>query len=346
MSTNIKAQSMLTAQMTAPLKSATKDEAIPSIKANEVLIEVKSAGVCGTDLHIWHGSYALAKFPLIPGHEFSGVIAQVGSDVKNFKEGDRVTADPNLPCYSCFFCQRRQFNQCLHLEVIGVTRHGAFARYVVAPESAVFAIGGLSFAEAALLEPLTCVVWGLKQVQIQAGDSMLIFGAGPMGILMMQAVKAAGAAFVTMIDREPSRLKLAKELGAHQTILVSEFNLGVAQELSPYGFDIVADATGVPKVIEDSIHFVRAGGKLWVFGVAPEGSQVAFPPADIFRKDLQIIGSFALNKTFTEAIALVKHGAVKVEPLISHQLPLEKFEEALRLAEHDPERMKVQFQLS
>ena len=336
---------MPSAQITAPQQAKVGAETVPQLGSNEVLIEVKSAGICGTDLHIWHGSYALANYPLIPGHEFSGVVVQVGENIRNVTVGDRVTADPNVPCYSCFFCQRKQFNQCLHLEAIGVTRHGAFARYVKAPESSVFNIGDVPFAEAALVEPLACVVWGLKQVRIEAGSSMLIFGAGPMGILMMQTVKAAGVSYVVMVDKEKSRLKLAEQLGASATATADEFNLHEAQALSPHGFDIVADATGVPKVIENSVQFVRAGGTLWVFGVAPEGSRVSLPPDEIFRRDLKVIGSFAINKTFTEAVALVQHGAVDLKPLISHQLPLEQFEEALHIAEHDPERMKVQMRL-
>lgn len=336
-------QKMTSAQIDAPKKAAIRKVDVPAVGPNDVLIKVKSSGICGTDLHIWHGSYELANYPLIPGHEFSGVVVKVGSKVTNFKLNDRVTADPNLPCYSCFFCHRKQFNQCLNLKAIGVTRDGGFANYVVVPETTVFPISDkMSFAEAALLEPLACVVWGLKQVQIQAGDSMLIFGAGPMGILMMQAVKAAGASSVTMIDRESSRLELAKSLGADQTILADDFNTETAQKISAFGFDIVADATGVPKVIEGMVVYARAGAKLWVFGVAPEGSKVAMPPDIIFRKDLKVIGSFALNKTFTEAIALVEHGAVNLKPLISHELPLEEFEQALHLAEQDPNRMKVQ----
>ena len=341
--TNITSLKMTSAQIDAPKRIAIREVDIPSVGPNDVLIKVKSSGICGTDLHIWHGSYELANYPVIPGHEFSGVVVKVGSEVKNFKLNDRVTADPNLPCYSCFFCHRKQFNQCLNLEAIGVTRDGGFANYVLVPATTVFPISDdISFAEAALLEPLACVVWGLKQVQIQASDSMLIFGAGPMGILMMQAVKAAGASSVTIIDKELSRLELAKSLGADHTVLATEFNTEIAQTISAFGFDIVADATGVPKVIENMVTFARAGAKLWVFGVAPEGSKVAMPPDIIFRKDLKVIGSFALNKTFTEAIALVEHGAVNLKPLISHQLALEDFEQALHLAEQDPNRMKVQ----
>ncbi len=336
---------MIVAQILSPLDADVREAEQPVVGARDVLIETKNAGVCGTDLHIWHGSYALAEYPVVPGHEFSGVVAAVGDAVQNFKVGDRVTADPNLPCYGCVFCQQRRFNQCLNLEVIGVTRDGAFARFVSAPESAVYPIADLPFAEAALLEPLACVVWGLKQVQLQAGDKMLIFGAGPMGILMMQATLRAGAASVVMVDKEAWRLEIAAQLGATATVQADALTPQTFMDLAPYGFDVVADATGVPKVIEGTFAYVKPGGKVWVFGVTSAEVRVPFSPYEVFRKDLKIIGSFALNKTFHEAIALVQGGAVKLAPIISHQLPLAEFKRGLELAERDPKRMKVQFAL-
>ena len=239
---------MIAAQIRSPLDANVLEAAPPELGPRDVLIEVKNAGVCGTDLHIWHGSYALAQYPVVPGHEFSGVVAAVGNEVQGFSVGERVTADPNLPCYGCVFCQQRQFNQCLNLEVVGVTRSGAFAGFVVAPGSAVYPIGDLPFAEAALLEPLACVVWGLKQVQPQAGDKMLIFGAGPMGLLMMQTVLRAGAASVVMVDKEAWRLELASQLGASATFEADALTPEALRDIVPHGFDTVADATGVPAV--------------------------------------------------------------------------------------------------
>jgi D-arabinitol dehydrogenase (NADP+) len=334
---------MLAAQILSPHKTRVTDLEEPTLKPDDVLIEIKRAGICGTDLHIWDGSYALATYPVVPGHEFAGVVAAVGDNVKNFKVGDRVTADPNLPCNACEFCKRGQFNQCLTLGAIGVTRDGGFARYVAAPESAVYSISDMSFAKAALIEPLACVAWGLKQVQVQPGDNVLIFGAGPMGSLMMQAVKSAGAASVVMVDKEDWRLELAKKLGATQVINANELSPKTFKDFAPHGFHIVADATGVPKVIEQTFSYVRPGGKIWIFGVANSDATASFSPYDIFRRDLRIIGSFALNKTFPESIAMIQSGAVKVEPLISHQLGLEQFEEGLELAAKSPTRMKVQF---
>src|SRR5215212_5722640 len=182
----------------------TVPEPIPG--ADDVLIKVRAAGICGTDLHIFKGEYE-ATYPLIPGHEFSGEVVAVGANVRNFRVGDRVTADPNIPCNRCPSCQRNEPNQCENLAAIGVTRSGAFARYVTAPEGNVFAINDLSFAAAALVEPLACVVWGLKRVQVQPGDSVLIFGAGPMGCLMLQALRSVGASSVVVTDTVPWRLE-------------------------------------------------------------------------------------------------------------------------------------------
>ncbi|MEW6580064.1 MAG: alcohol dehydrogenase catalytic domain-containing protein, partial [Chloroflexota bacterium] len=188
---------MQAAQVQAPGTARIVEMVTPLPGPGDVLIEVRAAGICGTDLHIYHGQYE-ATYPIVPGHEFSGVVAAVGSEVLRFRPGDRVTADPNIPCGRCPFCQRNEPNQCQSLAAIGVTRDGGFARYVVVPEGNVFPIGSLPFDEAALVEPLACVVWGLKRVSVQPGDSVLIFGAGPMGCLVLQAVQHAGAATATI----------------------------------------------------------------------------------------------------------------------------------------------------
>ena len=332
---------MQAVRIEAPGKARLVEAAEPIPGPGELLIEVAAAGICGTDLHIYHGEYE-GTYPVIPGHEFSGRVAAVGQGVKRYRPGDRVTADPNIPCNHCPACQRNEPNQCHDLAAIGVTQDGAFARYVLAPEGNVFPIGDLSFAAAALVEPLACVVWGLKRVQVQPGDAALIFGAGPMGCLMLQAVRGAGAATVVVTDVVPWRLERAAELGATETIPVDERQAKRLKALAPLGYDLVADATGHPEVLEGAFAYVRPRGKVWVFGVCPPGARATFVPYDVFRKDLSIIGSFAVCRTFQESIALIQSGAVRVEPLISHRLPLERFGEGLELAEGAPERMKVQ----
>jgi D-arabinitol dehydrogenase (NADP+) len=333
---------MQAGQIAAPHTAASITASEPVPGADDVLIAVRAAGICGTDLHIFKGEYE-ARYPLIPGHEFSGVVTAVGANVTRFKVGDRVTADPNIPCNRCSACQRGEANQCENLAAIGVTRDGAFAEYVTAPEGNTFHIGDMSFAVAALVEPLACVVWGLKRVQVQAGDSALVFGAGPMGCLVAQALQHAGAARVTITDTVPYRLEIAASLGINDVILADGRQAERLKSIAPGGFDIVADATGLASVLQSAFAYLRPRGKLWVFGVVPPDKQVSFVPYEVFRRDLTIIGSFAVNRTFHESIALIQNGAIKVEPLISHRLPLSQFCDGLDIAERDPQRMKVQF---
>ena len=331
---------MLTGQISAPGQILLSNIDIPEPGPKDILIKVRRAGICGTDIHILHGSYP-AQYPLIPGHEFSGTIEMVGTSVTRFQPGDRVTADPNIACNRCENCQKNQINQCLNWQGIGITRAGGFADYVIAPEGNVYPIGSISFEEGAFIEPLACVIWGIQTIRPTIGDRTLIFGAGPMGCLIMQSLKAAGATEVTIVDRLPSRLKKAASLGADHTLLTEEAP-SVLKNLSPDGFDIVTDATGSPSVVESCFQYVRARGKVWLFGVCTPDAKASFSPYEVFRKDLSIFGSYAVNRTFNESIELLRSGTVKVRPLLSHTLPLEDFAEAMRVAEHDPKRMKVQ----
>jgi 2-desacetyl-2-hydroxyethyl bacteriochlorophyllide A dehydrogenase len=333
---------MKAARITAPLKTEVTELGQPTTGPDDVLIQVKAAGICGTDIHILKGEYALARFPMVPGHEFSGEVAAVGKNVTRFKPGDRVTADPNVPCNRCESCQRNEPNQCHNLAAVGVTRDGAFAEYVSVPEAVTFPIGDMSYRDAALIEPLACVAWGLKRVQIQAGDRVLIFGAGPMGALLAQAVSAAGASQVDITDVVPWRLAMMEELGVTHAVLAEDLPTN-AKAFAPQGYDVVVDATGVPAVIERAIAYARPRGKIWIFGVAPDQATVQIRPYELFKKDLAIIGSFAVNRTFHESIMMIGSGKINLRPLVSHQLPLEDFKEGLQLAQEDPHRMKVQF---
>jgi len=335
---------MKAAQLLKPGSATVINAPEPIVSANDVLIQVRAAGICGTDLHIFKGEYE-ATYPLIPGHEFSGEVVAVGANVTNFKVGDRVTADPNIPCNKCDYCKRNEPNQCRDLRAIGVTRDGGFAEYVVAPEGNVFHIGDMSYSAAALIEPLACVVWGLKQVEVQPGDSALVIGAGPMGLLVAQSLKSAGASRVVVTDVVRWRLDMAERLGASAVVVANDGQASTLKTLAPDGFEIVVDATGIPAVLESTFAYVKPRGKVWVFGVTPVGTYVKFPAYEVFRRDLKIIGSFAVNRTFPQSIALIKSGAVQVEPLISHQLPLDDFARGLEIAEKDPKRVKVHFNL-
>ncbi len=336
---------MKAAKIIEPNKTQVLNADEPDVGPNDVKIQVKAAGICGTDIHILKGEYELARFPMIPGHEFSGEVVTVGSAVTAYQPGDRVTADPNVPCNRCENCQRNRPNQCENITVIGVTRDGAFAEYVTAPQEVVFSIGDMPYDEAALIEPLACVVWGLQRVQIQAGDRVLVFGAGPMGCLLSQAVAAAGGSQIDIVDIVPWRLQMAEQLGVTHAVTPDDLDKNLSS-FAPHGYDVVVDATGVPDVIAKALSYACPRGKVWIFGVAPDTATVPFSPYDVFRKDLSIIGSFALNRTFHEAIRMIESGKMTLKPLISHQLPLEDFGEGLRLAQEDPQRMKVQYTMA
>lgn len=333
--------SMRAGRILGPGHTVVVDVPVPTPGPGDVLIEVARAGICGTDLHILDGDYELARFPMTPGHEFAGVVVALGEGVRRSALGQRVTADPNLPCGLCPECQRGRANQCHDLAVVGVTRDGAFAPYVVVPERVVVPIGELSFAAGALVEPLACVVWGLERVRVRAGDHALVFGAGPMGCLLIQALKASGAARVAVVDLAPSRLALARSLGADLAVTPDE--LAALADVAPLGFELVVEATGVPSVLEGAVEHARPGGTVWVFGVAAGDAMARISPYTLFRRDLALMGTFAVNQTVPQAVALIQGGAVDVEPLVSHVLPIDAFAEGLRLAAHDPTRMKIQF---
>lgn len=166
-----------------------------------------------------------------------------------------------------------------------------------------------------------------------------------MGCLVAQGLRSAGAAQVVVTDVAPWRLRMAEDLGVSTAVLADESQASRLKTLSPDGFDIVVDATGIPAVLESAFQYAKPRGKIWVFGVTPIGSFVKFPAYEVFRRDLKIIGSFAVNRTFPQSIALVQSGAIQVEPLISHELPLDEFGRGLEFAENDPKRMKVHFRM-
>lgn len=316
----------------------------PEPGPNEVLIQVVACGICGTDQHIFNGEH-FPSYPLIGGHELAGHVVALGPQQVEtaVREGDRVVADPNIFCGSCFYCQRGQGNHCLNLKVIGVTRDGGFADFVVAPMTNVYPVGDMDFEVAAFIEPISCVVYGLQRLRIPVGASALIYGAGPIGLLMLQLVRHGGASAVAVVDLKEDKLDLAKSLGANEAVIADQRADDALREISPLGFDVVIDCTGVPAVVEHMFTHVRSNGKVLFFGVNPPDARVAVSPYDVYLKDLEIYGSFALRYTFHDAHALLRSGAVDVKPLLSDRFPIERFPEALELA-GSGEALKVQIQ--
>jgi len=304
----------------------------PQPKPDEVIIEVKASGICGTDIHIYRGEY-LGPYPVIPGHEFAGVVTSVGTQVTRFAVGDRVAVEPNIPCDNCVNCLNNRQNFCLNWQAVGVTRPGGMAQFVAAPEKAVFAIGELTFEAAAFMEPLSCVLHGLERLQAEMACSAAILGAGPIGILLLQSLRLQGAAQVTVVDKNAARAAFASQRGADKTLTSLD-------DLPQDAFDVVIDATGVLPVLRRALDFARPGGKVLWFGVPPSGQMTDIEPFKVFRKGLTVLSSFTSVRNSYQALDLLQSGRITLQGLVSHRLPLEGFEHGIHILENGLEGVR------
>lgn len=308
------------------------DKPVPA--GNEVLIEVKASGICGTDLHIYKGDYK-GTYPIIPGHEFSGVIQAIGPDVKSLKLGDRVAIEPNLACGHCYECLNNRQHFCKNTEAVGVTIPGGMAQYVKAPEEAVFPIGDLSFEEASFMEPLSCVLHGIERINPQLASRVLLIGSGPIGLLLLQCLNVSKCSRIDVVDKDIERLKLAKNLGAH-TVFAD------ISEIPKESYDIVCEATGVTFLLEQSIEYVKHTGKVLWFGVPNANAEVNLKPFEMFAKEISIITSYTSCRNSWQAIHFMQNNKLNLKSLISHKLSLEEFEKGLKILKtHSEPVMKI-----
>jgi 2-desacetyl-2-hydroxyethyl bacteriochlorophyllide A dehydrogenase len=327
-----------------PRRAAVREVPIPAPGPGEVLIRVERAGICGTDVHIYKGEY-VSPYPVIPGHEFSGTIAGLGEGADQFRIGDRVTAEPNIHCGRCTYCLSHRGNHCESWQAVGVTRNGAMAEYVTVPVGNVFRLpDGMSFAEGAFIEPLACVVHAMNRLQPAPGARTLLFGAGAMGQQLIQALVHAGVSDLAVIDISEGKLAMAAEWGATRTFLSGQYDEAELLEDFPRGFDIVVDATGIPKVIEQALKYLGPAGKYLQFGVTARTAAIQLSPFDLFQRDWTLIGSMATNNTFQQALQWAKAKRIRLEPLVTSVIGLDDLP---HLFEHGarPDDLKVQIQI-
>ena len=308
----------------------------PTPQPDELVIRVAACGICGTDLHIIDGDSPLARYPVVPGHEFAGEIVALGSNVvprgesaeASLRVGSRVAVDPNITCGHCEACRTGHENLCHNYGGIGVTRNGALAEYVTVPASKTYLLpDALSLREAALIEPIACAVHGMHSLSPKSGDTFLIVGAGTMGLLLLQLALRGGASQVTVVDTNVQRLLRAEQLGATST------DTNVQQVLvdEPRGFHCVIDATGVAEAIEQAFLAVKRGGKFMMFGVAPYEARVSLSPFRIYNEEITIVGSMAILFSFQAALDLINAGVIDTRTMLTAALPLANFTEALSL---------------
>lgn len=316
---------MKAAVIEKPGEISVRDVPAPRPDPGHVVIQVGACGICGTDLHIAAGEFPPSPYPLIPGHEFAGTVTEVGDDVHTgIAPGDRVAVDPSLFCGHCRQCRRGRGNLCANWGAIGDTVDGAFAEYVAVPATTCYRLPDtLSFAQGALVEPVSCAVHGVRRLGVAAGERILVIGAGTMGLIMTQLLAASGAR-VSVVDLMESKLPLAESLGAAEVATSVD-------DLPKRAFDAAVDVTGAPSAIEDAFNSLDRGGRLQIFGVAADDASVNLSPFRIYNDEITVVGSMAVLHSYGDALELVADGIVQTEPLVSHTFALDEFEQALSM---------------
>ena len=319
----------------------------PSPAPDEVLIRVAACGICGSDVHGYDGSSGRRIPPIVMGHEAAGVIAAVGSAVKTFAPGDRVTFDSTVYCGECPNCRRGNVNLCDRHQVLGVScadyrRAGAFAEFVAVPARILYRLpDNFSFAEAAMLEAVAVAIHGVNLAQLAPGSTALVVGAGTIGILTLQALRAAGCSKVFVTDVDTQRLALAKKLGATETFLSDDSLLArILERTNNEGVDVAIECVGRNETVAASIDVTRKGGTVVLVGnIAPN---VNLPLQKVVTRQIRLQGSCASAGEYPQAIEWMASGKIQVKPLITAIAPLEEgprwFE---RLHAREPNLLKV-----
>lgn len=325
-----------------------EEVARPEPGPGELLVQIKAAGVCRTDIEIItgsHGDYTSgrARVPITLGHEWSGVVAEVGPGVEAFGPGARVTGETGIPCGECRFCRGGRYSICPDVTETGViNRDGAMAECHVRPVSFTHAIGDLPFEQAALIEPATCAVYACHAAQVTPADRVLVTGGGSIGQLTAQAARVFGARFVAVTSRTPMKLKLARKLGADVALQPDRYLDEAARDATEGElFDVALECSSAPSAFGDTLRLTRPGGRIVVVGASHDWP-AAPPPGLIVGKELSITGVRGSPNVWPETIALLQAGRLQVEPLITHRFPLEQYDRAFDLLKRsDPGVIKA-----
>lgn len=324
----------------------------PSPKRGEILAKIACAGFCATDIELLTGEMVHIKngnttYPIIPGHEWSGTVVQVGEDVRELRVGDRITSDVSLGCGECDECRKGHYNLCPNREVVGSyrNRQGVFAQYVAVPQRHVYKIpDGLSMEEAALAEPAATAMYAVSKARIPAGAEVLVIGDGPIGQLAAQLAGIAGASKVIMAGSWDEKLAIAKSCGIAETINYhKEDTVQRARELTDGGPEIVIETSGNNAALNNAVQALKPTGRIvavsWYNGV-----DVAVAMNTLIVKDAELIGSLASPNSFTPVLRYMAEGKLKVKPLITHIRSLEELEDMVKMI-RDKKEMRIKILL-
>lgn len=323
---------MLAAKFTGLGKLELQDVPKPCIKKDDdVLIVVKSASICGTDVHILEVPPGHPATPdTILGHEYTGEVREIGKGVKNLKVGDRVVIDPNITCGYCDYCKLGMPNSCVNMTTLGIFIDGGFAEYNVAPEKALHKVSpDVPSDIAALAEPLSCILNGVSKVKFQLGENLVILGAGPIGLYYTLFYKSSGAGKIIVAEVNPYRAEFAKKCGATLVVDPTKENLSeIVKKETKIGVDLVIDAVGTQ--LQKALELVKKGGTILLFGMN-ENALPSVKQYDITRGEINIVGTFIAKYTFPQAVRILESGVLKLDNLITHRIPLKNIKEGIEI---------------
>ncbi len=317
----------------------------PVVQAGDVLVKVERVGICGTDLHIFHGHYAADKLPLVPGHEFVGVVESVGAGAGRFKPGQRVVVDINVGCGTCYWCRRNEILSCPEMQQLGISRDGAFAEYVSVPSRLVISVPeGMPAEVAALTEPVACVVRAARKARVALGSSVVILGAGPIGNLHVQMMRLLGAAPIIAFDLSESRCAMAKAVGADEAVSdLAPLHEVVLSRTDGRGADLVIESVGAASLYAEAFKLIRRGGHVAFFGIPEAGATV---PVDILQTILRedsLKGSVAgMGEDMHDALTLLAHGRFNTRCFTGASFVLEDIQLAFESVPKRPQHLKTQ----
>lgn len=313
----------------------TEDVDRPLPGENEILVKVKACGVCGTDVHIYYGEKGSAEVtaPVVLGHEFSGVVEEVGKNVKNFKEGDKVTVDPNIYCGKCRHCRNGKKQLCESLYAIGVNRDGGFQEYCVVPEKQAFLLGQhVNFEEGAMAEPVACCLHGVENIEIREGDTVCVIGGGAIGLIMVQLAKLRGASKVILSEPVEMRREIGLKIGADAAIdpMKGDLKGQLREAVGTDQMDVVIECAGRPAATKQAFMVAGKGAGILLFSVPSEDAEFPLRLFDVYKKELRISGSFINPDTHLRAVQLINSGRLRLEPIITHRYGVEQLSEAIQ----------------
>jgi len=325
---------------------------MPRPNRDEALVRIRSVGVCGSDVHYFRngriGSFVVTS-PLILGHECSGEVVSVGSEVKDLKAGDRVVMEPGIPCRKCWYCKNGRYNKCPDIRFMATPPYnGSMVEYMAWPADFLFKMPDrMTFQEGALVEPFAVGLFSTRRSGLYPSASVAILGAGPIGLATLEAVKAMGAGQVISVDVMPNRLALAEKMGATQVINAREKNAAeVIKELTNgEGAHFVFETAGTETTVRQTAELARDGGTVVLVGLPPE-LEIKMPIVECVIREVQFVTSFRYCNIFEEAITLMAHGKVDLKPLLTHEFTFDRTLEAFDVAERSKDKaVKVMINL-